>query len=35
VLLYTQKFPRTTTPDLVPRFRKLVYAALAKRQAPK
>ena len=35
VLLYTQKFPHTNTPDLVPRFRKLVYAALAKRQAPK
>ena len=35
VLLYTQKFPRTSTPDLVPRFRKAVYAALAKRQAAK
>jgi CubicO group peptidase (beta-lactamase class C family) len=35
VLLYTQKYPHTNTPDLVPRFRKLVYAALAKRQAPK
>jgi CubicO group peptidase (beta-lactamase class C family) len=33
VLLYTQKYPHTNTPDLVPRFRKLVYAALAKRQA--
>ncbi|MGI4865712.1 MAG: serine hydrolase domain-containing protein [Janthinobacterium lividum] len=33
VLLYTQKFPHTNTPDLVPQFRKLVYAALAKRQA--
>ena len=30
VLLYTQKYPHTNTPDLVPRFRKLVYAALAK-----
>jgi CubicO group peptidase (beta-lactamase class C family) len=35
VLLYTQKYPHTNTPDMVPRFRKLVYAALAKRQAPK
>jgi CubicO group peptidase (beta-lactamase class C family) len=35
VLLYTQKYPHTNTPDLVPRFRKLVYAALAKRQAAK
>lgn len=35
VLLYTQKFPHNNTPDLVPRFRKAVYAALAKRQAPK
>jgi CubicO group peptidase (beta-lactamase class C family) len=35
VLLYTQKYPHTNTPDLVPRFRKLVYAALSKRQAPK
>ncbi|RZK20969.1 MAG: class A beta-lactamase-related serine hydrolase [Hymenobacter sp.] len=35
VLLYTQKFPHTNTPDLVPRFRKLVYEALARRQAPK
>lgn len=35
VLLYTQKFPHSNTPDLVPRFRKAVYAALAKRQAPK
>ncbi|MDO7887354.1 serine hydrolase domain-containing protein [Hymenobacter cheonanensis] len=33
VLLYTQKFPHNNTPDLVPRFRKTVYAALAKRQA--
>jgi CubicO group peptidase (beta-lactamase class C family) len=33
VLLYTQKFPHTNTPDLVPRFRKLVYEALTKRQA--
>lgn len=33
VLLYTQKYPHTNTPDMVPRFRKLVYAALAKRQA--
>ncbi|WP_223651505.1 serine hydrolase domain-containing protein [Hymenobacter psoromatis] len=33
VLLYTQKFPHNNTPDLVPRFRKAVYAALAKRQA--
>ncbi|RYY20062.1 MAG: class A beta-lactamase-related serine hydrolase [Cytophagaceae bacterium] len=32
VLLYTQKYPHTNTPDLVPRFRKLVYEALAKRQ---
>jgi CubicO group peptidase (beta-lactamase class C family) len=32
VLLYTQKFPHNNTPDLVPRFRKAVYAALAKRQ---
>ncbi|RYY20061.1 MAG: class A beta-lactamase-related serine hydrolase [Cytophagaceae bacterium] len=32
VLLYTQKFPHTNTPDLVPRFRKLVYEALAKRR---
>lgn len=31
VLLYTQKFPHNNTPDLVPRFRKAVYAALAKR----
>ncbi|AMR28760.1 serine hydrolase [Hymenobacter psoromatis] len=30
VLLYTQKFPHNNTPDLVPRFRKAVYAALAK-----
>ena len=35
VLLYTQKFPHTNTPGLVPRFRKAVYAALAKRLAPK
>jgi CubicO group peptidase (beta-lactamase class C family) len=35
VLIYTQKFPHNNTPDLVPRFRKAVYAALAKRQAPK
>jgi CubicO group peptidase (beta-lactamase class C family) len=35
VLLYTQKFPHNNTPDLVPRFRKAVYAALAKRQAAK
>jgi CubicO group peptidase (beta-lactamase class C family) len=35
VLLYTQKYPHTNTPDMVPRFRKLVYAALSKRQAPK
>ncbi|MGI4833875.1 MAG: serine hydrolase domain-containing protein [Janthinobacterium lividum] len=35
VLLYTQKFPHTNTPDLVPRFRKAVYAALAKRLAAK
>jgi CubicO group peptidase (beta-lactamase class C family) len=35
VLLYTQKYPHTNTPDMVPRFRKLVYTALAKRQAPK
>lgn len=35
VLLYTQKFPHTNTPDLVPQFRKLVYAALAKRPAGK
>ncbi len=35
VLLYTQKYPHTNTPDMVPRFRKLVYAALAKRQAAK
>ena len=33
VLLYTQKYPHTNTPDLVPRFRKLVYEALAKRRA--
>jgi CubicO group peptidase (beta-lactamase class C family) len=32
VLLYTQKYPHTNTPDLVPRFRKLVYGALAKRK---
>jgi CubicO group peptidase (beta-lactamase class C family) len=32
VLLYTQKFPHTNTPDLVPRFRKLVYEALTKRK---
>jgi CubicO group peptidase (beta-lactamase class C family) len=35
VLLYTQKFPHNNTPDLVPRFRKAVYAALAKRQPAK
>jgi CubicO group peptidase (beta-lactamase class C family) len=35
VLLYTQKFPHNNTPDLVPQFRKAVYAALTKRQAPK
>jgi CubicO group peptidase (beta-lactamase class C family) len=35
VLIYTQKFPHNNTPDLVPRFRKAVYAALAKRQAAK
>ncbi|MVN78535.1 serine hydrolase [Hymenobacter sp. HMF4947] len=34
VLLYTQKYPNTTTPDLVPRFKKLVYEALAKQKAP-
>lgn len=34
VLLYTQKFPHANTPDLVPRFRRAVYAALARRQAP-
>ncbi len=33
VLIYTQKFPHNNTPDLVPRFRKAVYAALAQRQA--
>jgi len=33
VLLYTQKFPHNNTPDLVPRFRKAVYAALARRPA--
>ncbi len=35
VLLYTQQFPHTTAPYLVARFEKLVYAAVAKRQAPK
>jgi CubicO group peptidase (beta-lactamase class C family) len=35
VLIYTQKFPHNNTPDLVPRFRKAVYAALAKRQPAK
>jgi len=35
VLIYTQKFPHNNTPDLVPRFRKAVYAALTKRQASK
>jgi CubicO group peptidase (beta-lactamase class C family) len=35
VLLYTQKFPHNNTPDMVPRFRKAVYAALAKRLAAK
>jgi CubicO group peptidase (beta-lactamase class C family) len=35
VLLYTQQFPHTTAPDLVPRFKRLVYEALAKKQAPK
>ena len=35
VLLYTQKFPHNNTPDLVPRFRKAVYAALAKSRAAK
>jgi CubicO group peptidase (beta-lactamase class C family) len=30
VLLYTQKFPHNNTPDMVPRFRKAVYAALVK-----
>lgn len=35
VLLYTQKFPHNNTPDLVPRFRKAVYAALANRQPAK
>lgn len=33
VLLYTQKYPHSNTPDMVPRFRKLVYGALAKRRA--
>lgn len=32
VLLYTQKYPNSMTPDLVPKFKKLVYEALAKRQ---
>ena len=35
VLLYTQKFPNSTTPDLVPKFKKLVYETLAKRQIVK
>ncbi|NML67769.1 beta-lactamase family protein [Hymenobacter sp. RP-2-7] len=35
VLLYTQKFPHANTPDLVPHFRKAVYAALSKRLAAK
>lgn len=33
VLLYTQKYPNSTASDLVPRFKKLVYEALAKSQA--
>lgn len=35
VLLYTQKYPNSMTPDLVPKFKKLVYEALAKRQNTK